>query len=438
MPDSVIKKVEAYGKSTALPGIFDFADRNGILFKWNEVVDESPKGIVDIEDVVLYHSLAAEHPGVVLGKDQPLPSIQVELVPQGQAKDAAACNANIQPFDVAGVVAAPIVHANVDELDDYEIDDNDGIIAVEEDIPQQPPHAPLVVNDTDNDNDTTGSGDDDDDDDDDNDDDNVNVGEDENDSLDEDDDKELVAATDAQEGNKSDGDQGEQRSRRRRKGTNKKYADYSLLMAARRARRGGKRPALIQDGCVFFSSDDLSDAKPIPEEDREEFALGVALVHYSMNTGLKKFKEKGEAGVTKELTQMHDMIEFRPIEVESLTHNENKKALSSLIFLKEKRDSSVKACMCADGCKQKDGTWSKQETTLPTVATESVFITAVINTHEGRVVACFNIPGVFLHAESDKDITMVLKGRLAELMVQVALNLYRKYITVDRKGTAIL
>ena len=39
MPDSVIKKVKAYGKLTALPGIFDFADRNGILFKWNEEVD---------------------------------------------------------------------------------------------------------------------------------------------------------------------------------------------------------------------------------------------------------------------------------------------------------------------------------------------------------------------------------------------------------------
>jgi hypothetical protein len=116
MPDSVIKKVEAYGKSTALPGIFDFADRNGILFEWNKEVDDCPKGIVDTEDVVLYPSLAAEHPGVVLGRDQPLPSIEEELVPQGQAEDAAARNANLQPFDVAGVVAAPIVHANADEL----------------------------------------------------------------------------------------------------------------------------------------------------------------------------------------------------------------------------------------------------------------------------------------------------------------------------------
>jgi hypothetical protein len=142
MPDLVVKKVKAYGKSTTLSGIFDFADRNGILFEWNEEVDEFSEGIVNIEDVVLYPSLAAEHPGVVLGQDQSLPSIEEELVPQGQAKDAVARNANLQLFDVAGVVAAPIVHANADKLNDYKIDDNDGIIAVG-DIPQQPPHAPL-------------------------------------------------------------------------------------------------------------------------------------------------------------------------------------------------------------------------------------------------------------------------------------------------------
>ena len=72
-------------------------------------------------------------------------------------------------------------------------------------------------------------------------------------------------------------------------------------------------------------------------------------MHYSMNAGSKKFKEKGTAGVTKELTQMHNMSMFRPIELKSLTNDDKKKALSSLMFLKEKRDSLVKVCMCADG-----------------------------------------------------------------------------------------
>jgi hypothetical protein len=93
--------------------------------------------------------------------------------------------------------------------------------------------------------------------------------------------------------------------------------------------------------------------------------------------------------------------------------------------------------MCADSGKQR-GDWTKQETTLPTVLSEAVFITAVIDAHKERDVACFDILGAFLHAISDEDITMILKGRLAELMVKVAPNLYRKYISVDAKGSAIL
>ncbi len=161
MPDSVIKKVEAYGTSTALPGIFDFADRKGILFEWNKEVDEFSEGIVNVEDVFLYPSLAAEHPRVVLGRDQPLPSIEETLIPQWQAEDAAARNSNLKPFDVTGVAAAPTIHANTNKLDKYKIDDDDNIIAIGE-IPQQPPHAHLIVNNTDNDDDAAGSGDDDD------------------------------------------------------------------------------------------------------------------------------------------------------------------------------------------------------------------------------------------------------------------------------------
>ncbi len=214
---------------------------------------------------------------MVLGRDQPLPSIEEELVPQDRAEDAMARNANLRPFDVTGVAAAPIVHANADKFIDYEIEDNNGIIAVG-DTPQQPPHVPLIVNNTDDDV-AVGSDDDNDDD----------------DLSDEDVNNKPAAATNAPEGNKPDGNQGVRRLQCRGKGITKKYANYSLLMAARQARMGGQRQALICNGCVFLSSDDLSNAKPIPKEDREKFALGVTLVHYSMNAGIKKFKAKGEA-----------------------------------------------------------------------------------------------------------------------------------------------
>jgi hypothetical protein len=87
--------------------------------------------------------------------------------------------------------------------------------------------------------------------------------------------------------------------------------------------------------------------------------------------------------------------------------------------------------MCVNGQGQ-HGNWSKQDTTLPTVSTELVFIKAVVGAHKGRNITCFNIPGAFLHADLAQDIMMILKRRLAELMVQVAPNLDKKYIMVDR------
>jgi hypothetical protein len=54
---------------------------------------------------------------------------------------------------------------------------------------------------------------------------------------------------------------------------------------------------------------------------------------------------------------------------------------------------------------------------MPTVSTELVFITMVVDAHKGHDVACFDISEAFLHADLDKDITVILKGRLAELMV---------------------
>jgi hypothetical protein len=110
-----------------------------------------------------------------------------------------------------------------------------------------------------------------------------------------------------------------------------------------------------------------------------------------------------------------------------LGKDERVKALASLMFLKEKKDESVKARMCTDGRKQR-GDWAKEDTKSHTVSTEVVFITAVIEAHKEHNIACFDIPGAFLHTNSDEDITMILKGRLDKLMVQVLPSLYRKYI----------
>jgi hypothetical protein len=243
----------------------------------------------------------------------------------------------------------------------------------------------IKLDDTEEDASHTSDDDDNDDDDNDDDDDDDNDDDNDDDSDDENNDNDGIDGVEQNNTAAASDDDvsipGVRRSRRKNKGKMTRHAAYGLMMAARRRARGGECRAIIREGVMFFSNDHLNDAKPVPVEDREDWILGVALAQYLITAGLKKFKEKGKAGVTKELTQMHNMNVFKPIFKEALNKEEWAKALASLMFLKEKRDKMVKALMCADGRKQ-HGDWTKQELTSPTVSTESVFITAVVGAHE--------------------------------------------------------
>jgi hypothetical protein len=43
-----------------------------------------------------------------------------------------------------------------------------------------------------------------------------------------------------------------------------------------------------------------------------------------------------------------------------------------------------------------------------------------------------------VNTDVDEDVVMVLKGELVEMMVQIVPQVYRKYVTMDKKGTPIL
>ena len=44
-----------------------------------------------------------------------------------------------------------------------------------------------------------------------------------------------------------------------------------------------------------------------------------------------------------------------------------------------------------------------------------------------------DLPGKFLHADHDDEVIMIMKGKLAELMVMVYPQIYRKYIVRTKK-----
>jgi len=159
------------------------------------------------------------------------------------------------------------------------------------------------------------------------------------------------------------------------------------------------------------------------------------LVTYSLKKGIEKFGEQGRASALKEMKQLHDRECFQPIRAETLNKEESKRALESLIFLVEKRDGTIKSRHCANGSLQR--MWmSREDTSSPTVSTESTLLTAVIEAEEGRDVATCDIPNAFIQTAKeprDKDghrTIMKIRGVLVDILCEMDRS-YEEYVHME-------
>ena len=112
------------------------------------------------------------------------------------------------------------------------------------------------------------------------------------------------------------------------------------------------------------------------------------------------------------------------------------------MFLEEKRNLDKKGRIVAGGNKQREYT-EKKEASSPTSHTEAVFITAAIEAMEGRDVAIADIPNAFVQTDLIKneeavEIIMVIRGKLADFLVEIAPEVYGPVATKDKKGNTVI
>ena len=69
---------------------------------------------------------------------------------------------------------------------------------------------------------------------------------------------------------------------------------------------------------------------------------------------------------------------------------------------------------------------------------ESIFLIGVVEAQERRAQAVLDIANAFLHADNDERVLVLLRGRLAEMMVRIDLSMYRKYVTYSAEVTPML
>jgi Reverse transcriptase (RNA-dependent DNA polymerase) len=106
------------------------------------------------------------------------------------------------------------------------------------------------------------------------------------------------------------------------------------------------------------------------------------------------------------------------------------------MFLKQKRCGKIKARGCADGRKQRLYK-SREEVSSPTVRTESVMLSCLIDAMERRAVATADVPGAFMQAKIDEEVYIRLAGPLARLLTKVDPGLYEGTVTMEG-GTPVI
>ena len=159
----------------------------------------------------------------------------------------------------------------------------------------------------------------------------------------------------------------------------------------------------------------------------------LAAPQMPIRRGLKLFGSQGISAVKAELQQLHDL---KVMEAKPLTTTQKREALGYLMFLKRKRSGKIKARGCADGRPQ----WAyipQEDARAPTVSTEAVFMTAVIDAMENRMVVVVDIPGAFMQADMDPGVYMRIEGTMAELLMEIDYDMYHPHMVME-KGKPVI
>jgi hypothetical protein len=107
------------------------------------------------------------------------------------------------------------------------------------------------------------------------------------------------------------------------------------------------------------------------------------------------------------------------------------------MFLKQKWDRNIKGRTVAGGNKHQDYI-SKEDASSPTVNTESVLFSCIIDAEEEQDAAVVDIRNALVQTrvENEKDMAFIkIRGILVDILVEIAPDVYKSYVSNDKKGS---
>jgi hypothetical protein len=175
------------------------------------------------------------------------------------------------------------------------------------------------------------------------------------------------------------------------------------------------------------------DAHMFVQEDFYKAEPGIVaaiMKQLSLKAGLKEGGDRNFTTARSEMKQLHLWNTCKPKHWCGLSQVQRQPVLESRMFLKQKRNGKIKGGTVACGNKQRDYI-SNEVASSPTVVTEAVFLSCIIDAEEGRDVAVVNIPNAFVQTRvgNEKDMAFIkIRGVLVDILVEIAPDVYKSYV----------
>ena len=162
----------------------------------------------------------------------------------------------------------------------------------------------------------------------------------------------------------------------------------------------------------------------------------MIMTQLTLKAAIKMWGSDAKIAAEAEMKQLHWRNSFKPVRWSELSDEKKKTILESHIFLKQKRTGEIKGRTVAGGNRQR-GFIDKEESSSPTVATESVILTSVVDALEERLTTVINVPNAFIQTvvkDKKKRVIIRIRGMLVDILVKIAPEVYADYVTVDKRG----
>jgi hypothetical protein len=197
-------------------------------------------------------------------------------------------------------------------------------------------------------------------------------------------------------------------------------------------KREQKELQFVQDGEI----EDHSLRKAVDEVVRGgsnssllNYIFGFMMTQMSAKAGIKKHGKVAVEALFQKFLQLHNKAVFQGEHAHTLTKAQKGAALHAISVIKEKRTGTIKGRTVADGRSQRP-LFTKDQTTSPTVTTDALMMTIMIEAKEQRDVATADVVGAYLNANMDDYTLLKITGASVDIMCKVS-SVYEQFVTIE-------